>query len=593
MKNPITFSLVAICCAATFGYAQQAPRPNQAAGARAAEAREDALDPTPVDPAVDPNIDMFVNDWRNSKPRAMYGNLAFRDILTKLEGPDPQHPTKKGAVLSAITAISYASLDPGATASGRAQKGERQIFYATGGGSGQLTVNTKSFDVKDGVGFTLTPDFDFKLTSNGKEPLAFYVRTEPIPANTPTNENIVVVNRFDNDRRVGAHWVHICNGGPGGMNLCTIAPHTMPQPHSHPGEECWIMVKGETILSLGKDIRRMTPGQAYRIPPTGLAAHSNLNLGDEPVEMIFMGPAGNGGGGRGGRGAQPAAADAAPLAQAAPAAAAAPGGRGGTDYARLDNTPINSATEQDIDMFMGNWRDAHPRIVHGNVYFRDMLTALQGPDSLHPTRKGAVLTNAEAVSYAMLEPGATAHKIDGELKGIQETFVVNSGSGVISSGSKKIELSKDMAFIITPGLDFRLTATGDKYMTFYVVSEKLPQGFTPKTTLEVVDNRGKATVTRNWFDVERPIITKEDGLSQYGALTHVEMRDMAMSRPRSDAEGVEEIWIATEGNNEMLFGKKLRELPVGTAYRVPSTGITAHANINTSGKPVKFIYMVK
>ena len=39
---------------------------------------------------------------------------------------------------------------------------------------------------------------------------------------------------------------------------------------------------------------------------------------------------------------------------------------------------------------------------------RDMLTALEGPDPLHPTRKGAVLLQTEAVSYATLEPGATA-----------------------------------------------------------------------------------------------------------------------------------------------------------------------------------------
>ena len=73
--------------------------------------------------------------------------------------------------------------------------------------------------------------------------------------------------------------------------------------------------------------------------------------------------------------------------------------------------------------------------------------------------------------------------------------MVNSGTGVITSGSKKVEVAKDMAFIITPGLDFRLTATGDRYMTFYVVSEKIPQGFTPNTTLQVVDNRSKAQVT--------------------------------------------------------------------------------------------------
>jgi hypothetical protein len=66
-----------------------------------------------------------------------------------------------------------------------------------------------------------------------------------------------------------------------------------------------------------------------------------------------------------------------------------------------------------------------------------------------------------------------------------------------------------------------------------------------------------------------------------------------MSRPYSDGEGVEEIWIATDGDSDMLFGKELRKLPAGTAYRVPSTGITAHANINISGKPVHFIYFVK
>jgi mannose-6-phosphate isomerase-like protein (cupin superfamily) len=567
MKKNLLYAVIAICFPAISGYAQQASR-----AAQPPAAHEDALDPTPIDPATDPNVSVFVNDWRNAKPRPMYGQLVFHDILTGLDGADPLHPAKKGAVLTAITAISYATLAPGATATGRAQKGERQIFYAAAG-DGQITVNSKSWDVKDGTGFTLTPAFDFKLTSSGKEPLSFYVRTEPVPANTPPTDNFAVVSRFDNDRRLGAHWAHICNGGPSGMNLCTIAPHTMPQPHSHPGEECWIMVKGETVLSLGKNLLRMTPGQAYKIPPTGVTAHSNLNLGDEPVQMIYLGPAGQGGGG--GR-------------QGVAVGQGRQGGRGGgpapLDYSRLDNTPYNRGAEQDVDMFMGNWRDAFPRIVHGNLYFRDMLTALQGSDPLHPLRKGAVLVNAEAVSYAMLEPGATAHPGDGELNGIQEIFVVNSGTGVITSGSQKAELSKDIAFVIAPGLDFRLTATGDKYMTFYVVSEKIPQGATPKATLEVVDNRGKAPVTKAWVDVERPLI---------GALTGVEMKSMTMSRPYSDAPGVEEVWIATDGDAEVLMGKELRKLAAGSAYRVPSTGITAHANINASDKPARFIYMVK
>ena len=96
-----------------------------------------------------------------------------------------------------------------------------------------------------------------------------------------------------------------------------------------------------------------------------------------------------------------------------------------------------------------------------------------------------------------------------------------------------------------------------------------------------------------WVDVERPLVTREDGLIQYRALTQVEQNSMTMSRPYSADQDVEEIWIATEGDTDMLFGKQLRKLPAGTAYRVPSSGITAHANINTSSKPVQFIYFVK
>ena len=182
MKLIATLSLVVFCAAATLGYAQQAqPRTS----------REDALDPSPVDPGVDPNIDMFVNDWKTSTPRTMYGGLSFQDILTRLEGPDPLHPTKKGAVLVNITAISHAELAPGARANGRAAAGERQVFF-TMAGTGTIAVNSKSHEVRKGTGFTLTPDTAFTLSNTGKTPLTFYVRTEPLPGNYVASADLVV-----------------------------------------------------------------------------------------------------------------------------------------------------------------------------------------------------------------------------------------------------------------------------------------------------------------------------------------------------------------------------------------------------------------
>ena len=82
-------------------------------------------------------------------------------------------------------------------------------------------------------------------------------------------------------------------------------------------------------------------------------------------------------------------------------------------------------------------------------------------------------------------------------------------------------------------------------------------------------------------------------MSQYGAVTEVTMKTMTMSRPYSSGPGVEEIWIATDGDVDLLLGKELRKLRAGTAYRVPSTGITAHANINASSHEVRFLYLVK
>ena len=176
---------------------------------------------------------------------------------------------------------------------------------------------------------------------------------------------------------------------------------------------------------------------------------------------------------------------------------------------------------------------------------------------------------------------------------LQQTFIVNSGAGKITVGGKSVDLVKDMAFIVTPEMDFRLTASGDRYMTFYVVTEKLAEGAAPSTVLQVVDNRAKPQVTSSWYNQERPLISKAEGLSQYSAINQVELKTMAMSRPYSAGKDVEEIWIVTEGEVEVLLGKEIRRLTAGSAYRIPSTGLTAHANINVSGKPAKFLSMVK
>lgn len=551
----------------------QAPRP---AGP---PPREDALDPSPINPATDPDLNLFINDWRNAKPRTEAGKLVFHDILTRRGQGDLLKPVSKGAVLSVMTAVSRVFLAPGATAAGAVAPGTRQVFIATEG-TGTLVVEGKSHEVKDGSYFTLTNEYPYRLTNTGKTPLAFYARTEPLPAGWKIPGGFAVINRYDNDRVFGAHWSHSCDRGPPSgpmsnafppMTFCSMSPYAIPQPHSHPGEEAWIQVEGETVLSLGKNVVRLKPGQAYRIPPNGLAAHSNINLTDRMTKLIYLGPIDR------------PADNASVLARGLPLV---------EDYSRLDNRNINPPAEVDVDMYMGAWRDAFPGIRFGNLYNRDMLTELEGSDALKPAKKGAVLSNAVTVSYGLLEPKSSAHNTAADPKDVQHTFVVNSGVGTLTFGGKTVPLARDMAFIVPPGADFKVTATGG-YMTFYVVGEKAGPG-RPGAVTVLVDHRRAATVTRDWTDKVRDVVVKADGLSQYASISRVDMPAMlAMSRSTSAAAGAEEIWIATDGDIDMLFGKRLRKLSAGTAYRVPPTGITARGHLNASGKPASFLKIVK
>ncbi len=529
------------------------------------------LDPRNYDPKADPDPNMFINNWHNATPRTIFGKMAIRDILTALEG-DQLHPTRKGAVLMQKTAISYATLEPRAVASGRAKAGEQQAFYVAGG-TGTMTSKGKTVAIKEGMGFILTPEFDFTLTGGDKQ-LQFYVVTGPQPQGSKANPDLVVKNRFDNSVSLGIHWVHNDESiigqadglaGYGGLTLVNIEGRTMPQPHSHDEatEECWIQVKGETIVMLGKQIFHDTPGTVYKVPQNGITAHTNVNIGGEPVQMIHM--------------------------MTTPSS-----GIPAKSYSALNGAYYDRAKEPDVDMFMGNWQSSIPRLMHGHLVFRDMLTALQGPDELHPTRRGACLTYSDAISYATLEPGATARNKSGELKETQQEFVVQSGNGTISSGEKTVPLQKGMAFVLTPGLNFQLTNTGDSAMAFYVVTEKIPAGFTPNQTLEVVDNRGGAPATKvHWADMDRPIIEQKSGMAQYGGITETQMNAMTISQPYSVGAGVEEIWIATDGDLDVLINKDLRRLPAGAAFRVPPTGSSVHANINDTESAVRLIHMTK
>ena len=175
MKKNIICSAILFCLAATVALAQQLP-----ANRSGKNEREDQLDPSPVNPAVDPDINKFVGDWRSSKPRTMYGKLVFHDILTRLDSKDPIHPIKRGAVLS--WDHSHQLCDAGTRRHRKGTAARRRstdlLCFRRNWQDHRQWPGTRS---ERRLGFVLTSEFSFEMTNTGKAPLGILCprRTHP------------------------------------------------------------------------------------------------------------------------------------------------------------------------------------------------------------------------------------------------------------------------------------------------------------------------------------------------------------------------------------------------------------------------------
>ncbi len=257
------------------------------------------LDGNPYNPATEPDIDMFIGNWLENPARTLHGTLIVRNILTPLEGGDPVHPAKRGAVLTDIKAFSHALLYPGLSTTPARLQGEQHILYVTEG-IGEITAGGTTAALRSGIGAIVPPDLEFTIRNTGDESLAMYLITEPIPQGFTPNRTLVTTDtNIVPATTSSGHWVHISKrlftkeDGLAvliGLGPVWFAPMTMGQPHSHESgvEEIWFAISENVNILLGKELRRLPPGAAYKIPPNGTTPHSTINLTDDPVETFWM-----------------------------------------------------------------------------------------------------------------------------------------------------------------------------------------------------------------------------------------------------------------------------------------------------------------
>ena len=254
------------------------------------------LDPKPYDPETDPNIDMYMGNWRESMPKKTHGAMIERDILTR---GDPLNPVSKGAVLKYATRFTRASIGAYETTSPTTLKGEQEIFYVLSG-NGTVTAGNITADLYPGIAVLMPANLEFTMKNISDETLTMYLVAEPVPEGFRVNDEMLVVDENKQQWNKGnPHWVGLSKpvfSTQSGLSTLTsiitvqFDPMTFFQPHSHSEgiEEVWTAISGDIYFLLGKQIRHQPPGTAYLIAPDGKTPHANFNVSDERIKLFYF-----------------------------------------------------------------------------------------------------------------------------------------------------------------------------------------------------------------------------------------------------------------------------------------------------------------
>jgi mannose-6-phosphate isomerase-like protein (cupin superfamily) len=242
------------------------------------------------------NADYFIGYWKETKSRRLYGSLEVWDLLTHAAG-DPLRPKKRGAVLTALNCVSYASLAPRTSTRTTRLSGVQYIFYIASG-FGTIRSGRKKVEIRQGFGIIIPPGVEFTLANTGNNPLTLFVIEEPLPLGFKPAREMVVKNDFDhpistNARRLDYRfWLFTPRDGLAaitGMDQIVFMPRTYVPPHVHlpEEEEVWIALD-DMKIQIGREQRLLPAGSAYKPPADSTTPHVNINDTTENKRLLWL-----------------------------------------------------------------------------------------------------------------------------------------------------------------------------------------------------------------------------------------------------------------------------------------------------------------
>lgn len=263
--------------------------------------------------------------------------------------------------------------------------------------------------------------------------------------------------------------------------------------------------------------------------------------------------------------------------------------------ALLSSSALAQTTGKSIDLFFGDWHTSPPRMAHGTLEERDILTR---GDALNPTQKGAVLRFINSYAFATLTPHAStkAERLEGQ----QEIYFIQSGKGSARAGSQSVDLHRNVAMLVPAGLNFDIENTGDQPLTMYVINEPTPPGFRPNSSILARDENQLpiASSSGMWAHIVKTLFVSADGLGTLEAVLTVTLDPLTIGKPHpvpgEDTAEIEEVWTALDGTSLAMVGNQLRRQTPGMAYLHIPDNKTPHTNINGSEDlQDKFLYFAR
>lgn len=255
------------------------------------------LDPAPLDMNVQPDIDMFIGNWREEAPIITHGGLVERNVFVRSKG-DPLKPYRPGAVLGFFKQVSYATLYGHTVTEETTPEDEQELFYVIRG-NGALEADGESYALRKNVAVLVPKGMAFKITNLTADDLCMYHIVEPAAPDFRARTGIVWTDESkQNVYATDEHWANECRMLIPGRYLSdmsafitvTIPPNTFTQPHSHfkDIEEMWLALTDNAYVFMGKELRKLNEGEAYMIPADDVTPHANFNITGEPIKFLYL-----------------------------------------------------------------------------------------------------------------------------------------------------------------------------------------------------------------------------------------------------------------------------------------------------------------